>query len=106
MAERALAQIPPWHNVTDLRVHAAEFTDTSGQTVMTSTATEETIEHNGSRVQIAVENPATGEVIGHVPERTASEVAELARRAGPRNPPGRRWGSRAADESYGECSVG
>ncbi|OLP02952.1 succinate-semialdehyde dehydrogenase [Mycolicibacterium porcinum] len=30
--------------------------------------------------QIAVENPATGEVIGHVPDMTAADIAELARR--------------------------
>ncbi|MEA2279311.1 MAG: hypothetical protein QOC78_4271 [Solirubrobacteraceae bacterium] len=30
---------------------------------------------------IAVENPATGEVIGHVPDMTAAQVAELARAA-------------------------
>jgi acyl-CoA reductase-like NAD-dependent aldehyde dehydrogenase len=31
--------------------------------------------------QIAVENPATGETIGHVPDLSAAEVAELAARA-------------------------
>ncbi|WP_232065442.1 aldehyde dehydrogenase family protein [Mycobacterium shinjukuense] len=36
-------------------------------------------DHNGSR-QIAVENPATGEVIAHVPDMTPEQVAELARR--------------------------
>ena len=30
---------------------------------------------------IAVENPATGEVIAHVPDTTAEQVAELARAA-------------------------
>ena len=30
---------------------------------------------------IAVENPATGEVIAHVPDMTAEQVAELARAA-------------------------
>jgi acyl-CoA reductase-like NAD-dependent aldehyde dehydrogenase len=30
---------------------------------------------------IPVENPATGEIVGHVPAMTASEVAERARRA-------------------------
>ncbi len=31
--------------------------------------------------QIAIENPATGDVIAHVPDRTAAEVAEMAARA-------------------------
>ena len=41
----------------------------------------------GSGEQIAVENPATGETIGHVPDMTAAEVAELAER-GRRAQPG------------------
>ena len=32
---------------------------------------------------IAVENPATGEVIAHVPDTTPEQVAELARAAQP-----------------------
>src|SRR4051794_21349469 len=36
--------------------------------------------HNG-RGEIPVENPATGEVIGRVPNRSAEEVAEAVRRA-------------------------
>src|SRR3954452_22190765 len=35
---------------------------------------------NGPAGDIAVENPATGQVIAHVPELSAGEVAELARR--------------------------
>jgi acyl-CoA reductase-like NAD-dependent aldehyde dehydrogenase len=37
--------------------------------------------HGNGRAQIAVENPATGEIIGHVDDMTAHEVGELARRA-------------------------
>src|SRR3954452_9166894 len=37
--------------------------------------------HNGHGNAIAVENPATGETIAHVPNRSAAEVAELAARA-------------------------
>src|SRR3954453_9927759 len=37
--------------------------------------------HNGHGDAIAVENPATGETIAHVPNRSADEVAELAARA-------------------------
>lgn len=48
---------------------------------MVSTATEPTTSRDGGRPQIPVENPATGEVVGQVPDMTASEVAELARRA-------------------------
>jgi acyl-CoA reductase-like NAD-dependent aldehyde dehydrogenase len=47
-----------------------------------------TVEQQGATAQngsgggaIAVENPATGETIGHVPNRSAEEVAELAARA-------------------------
>jgi acyl-CoA reductase-like NAD-dependent aldehyde dehydrogenase len=47
---------------------------------MTSTAPETAAQHDGGRSQIPVENPATGEVIGHVPDMTSQEVAELARR--------------------------
>src|SRR3954447_7436087 len=36
---------------------------------------------NGGGNAIAVENPATGETIAHVPNRSAEEVAELAARA-------------------------
>jgi acyl-CoA reductase-like NAD-dependent aldehyde dehydrogenase len=36
---------------------------------------------NGSGNAIAVENPATGDTIAHVPNRTSDEVAELAARA-------------------------
>ena len=35
----------------------------------------------GSGEQIAVENPATGETIAHVPDMGAEQVAELAARA-------------------------
>ena len=45
---------------------------------------------------IAVENPATGEVIAHVPDTTAEQVAELARAARAAQPAGRRSASRAA----------
>jgi acyl-CoA reductase-like NAD-dependent aldehyde dehydrogenase len=48
---------------------------------MATTATGTTTNRPNGRAQIAVENPATGEVIGHVPDMTAAEVAELARRA-------------------------
>jgi acyl-CoA reductase-like NAD-dependent aldehyde dehydrogenase len=46
---------------------------------------EEQVETQGNggapeRDGIAVENPATGEIIGHVPELSAEQVAELARR--------------------------
>jgi acyl-CoA reductase-like NAD-dependent aldehyde dehydrogenase len=37
--------------------------------------------HPAAPSQIAVENPATGEVIGHVPDMGAEQVAELARAA-------------------------
>jgi len=47
---------------------------------MSSTATEPTTNRDSRPMQIAVENPATGQVIGHVPDMTALEVAELARR--------------------------
>jgi acyl-CoA reductase-like NAD-dependent aldehyde dehydrogenase len=40
-----------------------------------------TTAQNGSGGAIAVENPATGETIGHVPNRSAEEVAEIAARA-------------------------
>ncbi|HEX7323561.1 MAG TPA: aldehyde dehydrogenase family protein [Mycobacterium sp.] len=46
-----------------------------------STAANTTIPAGNARAQIPVENPATGEVIGHVPDMTPAEVAELARRA-------------------------
>ncbi|QUR67506.1 aldehyde dehydrogenase family protein [Mycobacterium spongiae] len=46
---------------------------------MDSIATEPTAKRADGQTQIAVENPATGEVIGHVPDMTAGEVAELAR---------------------------
>jgi acyl-CoA reductase-like NAD-dependent aldehyde dehydrogenase len=45
------------------------------------TETEQAATHGNGRAQIAVENPATGEVIGHVEDMTAREVGELARRA-------------------------
>src|SRR3954462_3717323 len=38
--------------------------------------------HNGGAAPtIAVENPATGDTIGHVPDLSAAEVAALAKRA-------------------------
>jgi acyl-CoA reductase-like NAD-dependent aldehyde dehydrogenase len=48
---------------------------------MASTATDTATNRDHGRTQIAVENPATGEVIAHVPDMTAEEVTELARRA-------------------------
>jgi acyl-CoA reductase-like NAD-dependent aldehyde dehydrogenase len=48
---------------------------TIDETAVNAPATSESAE-----VGIPVENPATGEVIGHVPARTAGDVAELARR--------------------------
>jgi acyl-CoA reductase-like NAD-dependent aldehyde dehydrogenase len=48
---------------------------------MTSTAPEAAAQRDGGRSQIPVENPATSEVIGQVPDMTPAEVAELARRA-------------------------
>jgi acyl-CoA reductase-like NAD-dependent aldehyde dehydrogenase len=48
---------------------------------MASTATDTATNRDQGRTQIPVENPATGEVIGHVPDMTAGEVTELARRA-------------------------
>src|ERR1700736_5624608 len=47
---------------------------------MVSTATETAANRDKGRTQIAVENPATGDVIGHVPDMSAEEVAEFARR--------------------------
>ena len=35
----------------------------------------------GSAATIAVENPATGETIAHVPDLGADQIAELARKA-------------------------
>ena len=43
-----------------------------------TTAAQSTNGHGGG-AEIAVENPATGEVIAHVPEFSAERVAELAR---------------------------
>ena len=59
---------------------------------------------NGSRHrragEIAVENPATGEVIAHVPDLAPREVAAHGRaRRAPRSPAGRRSASRAAPAS-------
>jgi acyl-CoA reductase-like NAD-dependent aldehyde dehydrogenase len=48
---------------------------------MTSTAPATAAQHEGGRSQIPVENPATGQVIGQVPDMTPAEVAQLARRA-------------------------
>jgi acyl-CoA reductase-like NAD-dependent aldehyde dehydrogenase len=48
---------------------------------MASTATDTATNRDQGRTQIPVENPATGEVIGHVPDMTVGEVTELARRA-------------------------
>jgi acyl-CoA reductase-like NAD-dependent aldehyde dehydrogenase len=48
---------------------------------MASTATDTAMNREKGRTQIPVENPATGEVIAHVPDMTAEEVTELARRA-------------------------
>ena len=47
---------------------------------MTTTAPDASPRHEDNTAQIAVENPATGEVIGHVADMTAADVAELARR--------------------------
>ena len=47
---------------------------TTDETAVNASATRDTDD-------ISVENPATGEVIGHVPAMTAAAVAELARRA-------------------------
>lgn len=47
---------------------------------MESTATQPTTGRDNGQAQIAVENPATGEVIGHIPDMTPQEVSELARR--------------------------
>lgn len=47
---------------------------------MASIATEPSTTPDDSRARIPVENPATGEVIGDVPDMSAAEVAELARR--------------------------
>jgi acyl-CoA reductase-like NAD-dependent aldehyde dehydrogenase len=44
-----------------------------------TTATHSTDGH-GNGAEIAVENPATGEVIAHVPDMSAERVAEIARR--------------------------
>ncbi len=43
-------------------------------------ATESPTSRDDGKSRIAVENPATGEVIGNVPDMTAGEIAELARR--------------------------
>src|SRR5246500_3002010 len=48
---------------------------------MASTATETATGRDQERTQIAVENPAPGEVVAPVPDMTAEEVTELARRA-------------------------
>ena len=48
---------------------------------------------------IAVENPATGEVIAHVPDMPPSRWPSCRARRAPRSPPGRRWASRAARAS-------
>jgi acyl-CoA reductase-like NAD-dependent aldehyde dehydrogenase len=48
---------------------------------MQSTATDTATNRDQGRTQIPVENPATAEVIAHVPDMTAEEVTELARRA-------------------------
>jgi acyl-CoA reductase-like NAD-dependent aldehyde dehydrogenase len=47
---------------------------------MASTATETSTNSEQGRTQIAVENPATGKVIGQVPDMSAQDVTELARR--------------------------
>ncbi|WP_373203160.1 aldehyde dehydrogenase family protein [Mycobacterium marinum] len=47
---------------------------------MSSIATEPTTQKDDGQPQIPVENPATGEVIGHVPDMSAAQIAELARR--------------------------
>src|SRR5246127_36446 len=54
---------------------------------MASTATETSTNSEHGRTQIAVENPATGKVIGQVPDMSAQDVTELARR-GRAAPPG------------------
>jgi acyl-CoA reductase-like NAD-dependent aldehyde dehydrogenase len=54
---------------------------TTGDETMTSTASDTASQRGDGEAPIAVENPATGEIIGHVPDMTAAEVAELARRA-------------------------
>jgi acyl-CoA reductase-like NAD-dependent aldehyde dehydrogenase len=48
-----------------------------------ATATQPTTSHNGSSAgdTIPVENPATGEIIAHVPDMSAEEVAGLVERA-------------------------
>src|SRR3954452_5470382 len=38
-------------------------------------------QNGGGAATIAVENPATGDTIGHVPDLSAAEVAALAKRA-------------------------
>ena len=47
---------------------------------MQSMTTQPAMGRDDRHAQIAVENPATGEVIGYVPDMTAEEVADLARR--------------------------
>src|SRR5246500_407433 len=47
---------------------------------MASTATETSTNSEHGRTQIAIENPATGKVIGQVPDMSAQDVTELARR--------------------------
>jgi acyl-CoA reductase-like NAD-dependent aldehyde dehydrogenase len=48
---------------------------------MTSTVSDSARRRGDGKAPIAVENPATGEIIGHVPDMTPDDVAELARRA-------------------------
>lgn len=47
---------------------------------MQSMTTQPAVGRDDQQPQIAIENPATGEVIGYVPDMTAQDVAELARR--------------------------
>ncbi|EUA93897.1 aldehyde dehydrogenase family protein [Mycobacterium ulcerans str. Harvey] len=53
---------------------------------MSSIATGPTMQKDDGQPQIPVENPATGEVIGHVPDMSAAQIAELA--GGPGRPTG------------------
>ena len=55
---------------------------------------------------IPVENPATGQIVGHVPAMTAADVAECADAGAPRSRRGKRSATTVARASFGACKSG
>ena len=69
----------PSASTTSVR-QAVKQRDTEGASPMASVEQQTPATANGAAGDIAVENPATGRVIGTVPDLGAEQVAELARR--------------------------